>query len=168
MFQVEEASEGPGRKKRQWEDERKTTKITTSNSQQTEFKVNQGILKRAQSVRRRVQNNATCHTEKRAASGKISNTNNSSARGGRGWEMLDPVLRKQEGDLTRPEVVLRGCFGCKHRGCSLHLAATIVLPNLHGSFVFFGCRQMVLKPTVLCLWMPDFLKQDSTVLSDNV
>lgn len=110
MFQVEEASEGPGRKKRQWEDERKTTKITTSNSQQTEFKVNQGILKRAQSVRRRVQNNATCHTEKRAASGKISNTNNSSARGGRGWEMLDPVLRKQEGDLTRPEGA-KLCFG---------------------------------------------------------
>lgn len=82
--------------------------------------------------------------------------------------MLDPVLRKQEGDLTRPEVVLRGCFGCKHRGCSLHLAATIVLPNLHGSFVFFRCRQMDLKPTVRCLWMPDFLKQDSTVLSDNV
>lgn len=35
----------------------------------------QGILKRAQSVSWRVQKNITCHEEKEAASGKISNTN---------------------------------------------------------------------------------------------
>lgn len=79
MFQVEEASEGPGRKKRQWKDLRKTIKPTTSNSQQREFKVKQGILKRAQSVSWRVQKTQPVMKRRKQHQVKLATLINSSA-----------------------------------------------------------------------------------------